>query len=80
MVHSLRARVVFPVDRPPIEHGVVTIEDERIVAVGTTAEHGNVIDLGAVALLPGLVNTHTHLEFSHLQIAKSFGVVFVPSR
>jgi cytosine/adenosine deaminase-related metal-dependent hydrolase len=62
----LQARVVFPVDRPPIEHGVVTIEGERIVAVGAKAEHGEAIDLGDVALLPGLVNAHTHLEFSQL--------------
>ncbi|MCI0333086.1 MAG: amidohydrolase family protein [Planctomycetes bacterium] len=67
MAIALQARVVFPVDRPPIEHGVVTIEGERIVAVSTKAEAGDVIDLGSVALLPGLVNCHTHLEFSDLR-------------
>jgi cytosine/adenosine deaminase-related metal-dependent hydrolase len=72
MPTSLRARVVFPVDRPPIDGGVVTIEGERIVAVGP-ADHasGPVRDLGDefgdVALLPGFVNAHTHLEFSHLR-------------
>jgi cytosine/adenosine deaminase-related metal-dependent hydrolase len=65
---SLRARCVFPVDRPPIEHGIVTFEDERIVAVGTEplGRREDVQDLGAMALLPGLVNAHTHLEFSDL--------------
>lgn len=63
---SLRARVVYAVDRPPIEHGTVTIDGERIVAVGTKPA-GELLDLGPVALLPGLVNAHTHLEFSHLR-------------
>jgi aminodeoxyfutalosine deaminase len=67
MAYFLRARVVFPVDRPPIEHGVVTIEGERIVAVGATPHAGDATDLGDIALLPGLVNAHTHLEFSHLR-------------
>jgi cytosine/adenosine deaminase-related metal-dependent hydrolase len=66
MAVSLQARIVFPVDRPPIEHGFVTIDGERIVAVGAEAAADEVIDLDAVALLPGLVNAHTHLEFSHL--------------
>jgi aminodeoxyfutalosine deaminase len=67
MPFSLRARVVFPVDRPPIENGVVTIEGERIVAIGTSPPGGEPVrDLGDAALLPGLVNAHTHLEFSDL--------------
>jgi aminodeoxyfutalosine deaminase len=68
MPFSLQARIVFPVDRPPIERGVVTIDGERIVAVGAGAESGVPIhDLGDVALLPGLVNAHTHLEFGDLK-------------
>jgi cytosine/adenosine deaminase-related metal-dependent hydrolase len=56
------------VDRSPIENGVVTFVGERIVDVGTEPVGGRseFHDLGSVALLPGLVNTHTHLEFSDL--------------
>ncbi len=67
-MRSLRARVVFPVDAPPIEHGVVTVEGTKIVAVGVSMPADSELqDLGQVALLPGLINTHTHLEFSALQ-------------
>ncbi len=58
---------MFPVDRLPIVGGVVTIEGDRIVDVGKPAANATVTDLGSVALLPGLVNAHTHLEFSHLR-------------
>lgn len=67
MAVSIKARVVFPVCRPPIAGGVVTIDGQRIVEVGTNTSAGEVIDLGSSALLPGFVNAHTHLEFSDLQ-------------
>lgn len=63
---ALRARYVFPVAQPPLADGVVTIADGRIVAVGENVSGRPVHDLGQVALLPGLVNAHTHLEFSDL--------------
>ncbi len=64
---ALQARWVLPVESPPIAGGVVTIENERIVAVGTRAHaDAKVQDLGDLVLLPGLVNAHTHLEFSTL--------------
>jgi cytosine/adenosine deaminase-related metal-dependent hydrolase len=67
MPFALQARLVFPVDRPPIEQGVVTVDGERIVGVGHEA-FGNaaLFHLGDVALMPALVNAHTHLEFSNL--------------
>jgi cytosine/adenosine deaminase-related metal-dependent hydrolase len=56
---------VLPISDPPIGWGAVAIDDERIVAVG---RHQGDEDeaLGRVAVLPGLVNAHTHLELSYL--------------
>jgi aminodeoxyfutalosine deaminase len=64
---ALRARWVVPVDRPPMDGGIVTISRGRILAVGENTSNRPVRDLGNVALLPGLVNAHTHLEFSLLR-------------
>jgi cytosine/adenosine deaminase-related metal-dependent hydrolase len=62
---TLRARWVFPVEGVPIEHGVVEVTAGRITAVG--AGTGAVThELGNVAILPGLVNAHTHLELSDI--------------
>ncbi|MEN6404857.1 MAG: amidohydrolase family protein [Thermoguttaceae bacterium] len=63
---SLKARYVFPVAGPPIPDGIVSWDGRRIVAVGRNAAGSEVRDLGNVALLPGLVNAHTHLDFSDL--------------
>src|SRR6478735_8935639 len=63
---AYRARWVVPIDQPPIEGGIVTIAGGRIVAVGKDESGVPPRDLGDVALLPGLVNAHTHLEFSLL--------------
>ncbi len=60
-----RARWVFPVSSSPVENGVVEIEDGVISAVHDKAEP-RAVDLGNVAILPGLVNAHTHWEFSDL--------------
>jgi len=67
----LRARVVVPVSRPPIENGGVAVSGERIVAVGRWPElcrtfAGESVDLGESALLPGLVNAHCHLDYTHM--------------
>ncbi|HEY1785528.1 MAG TPA: amidohydrolase family protein, partial [Pirellulales bacterium] len=55
-----------PVDGPPRMDGLLTIAGARIVAVGETLSGKPPTDLGDVAILPGLVNAHTHLEFSDL--------------
>lgn len=63
---ALRARYVFPVVGPPIADGVVTIENGKILSVGRDAVGSHAIGLGNVALLPALINAHTHLELSGL--------------
>jgi aminodeoxyfutalosine deaminase len=63
----LHARYVFPVVGDPIENGFVSIEAGRIVEVGKKPPKGDLIELGNAAILPGLINAHTHLEFSGLR-------------
>lgn len=61
-----RAAWVLPIDHPPIAGGTVTIDRDVIAAVGGY-DGGHVEDLGNVAVLPGLVNAHTHLELSWMR-------------
>jgi len=65
----LRARIVVPVGAPVIEHGAVVILGNKIVAVGRSVDFpdGEDLDLGEVALLPGLINAHTHLDYTMLR-------------
>jgi aminodeoxyfutalosine deaminase len=63
---TLRARHVLPSVAEPIENGWVRIERGRVAGVGRGQPAGPVHDLGDAIILPGLVNAHTHLEFSDL--------------
>jgi cytosine/adenosine deaminase-related metal-dependent hydrolase len=64
--YALKARYLFPIDGPPIPDGVLTLAGDRIVAVGGNISGNPPRDLGNVAVLPGLINAHAHLEFSDL--------------
>lgn len=64
---ALRARLVCPVAAPPIEDAVVVLNGDRIERIGRQVPADvEVEDLGDVALMPGFVNAHCHLEFSSL--------------
>lgn len=67
------ARWVLPVATPAIEKGAVAVEGQRIVGVGSKTEIVErfpkfcVVLLGEAVILPGLINTHTHLELTALR-------------
>jgi cytosine/adenosine deaminase-related metal-dependent hydrolase len=67
----LRARAVLPISAPPIANGAVVISGTRIVAVGGWSKgmrgsSSQVTDLGEVLLMPGLINAHCHLDYTHM--------------
>jgi cytosine/adenosine deaminase-related metal-dependent hydrolase len=68
-VDVFRARWVVPVTNPPVRDGAVAVHDGRFAYVGSKggAPKGEVHDLGDALLLPGLVNTHTHLELTAMR-------------
>ena len=63
------ARWVLPITQPPIENGTVVESDGLITYVGSRAgaPSGKDYELGEAILLPGLVNTHTHLELTAMR-------------
>jgi cytosine/adenosine deaminase-related metal-dependent hydrolase len=65
----LRASVVLPMVGPPIDSGAVAVAGNLIAAVGPFADivrshAGDVTDLGDAVLLPGLINSHCHLDYT----------------
>lgn len=67
------ARWVLPISAAPIEFGAVAVDGPRIAGIGSQAEiierflDVSVEDLGEAVILPGLINTHTHLELTALR-------------
>ena len=64
MSRTYTARYVFPVSGPPLANGTVTVGGDRIEAVQPHGERTPDEDLGNAAIIPGLVNAHTHLDLS----------------
>ena len=66
----LRSRRVLPLGRPPLDDGAVLVREGRIVEVGPWREvrghaaASEIVDLGERILLPGLINTHCHLDYT----------------
>jgi len=64
------ARWVLPITSPLIEDGALAIEETRIVGIGTRTEIGSrfpdsrIEDFGQAAILPGFINSHSHLELT----------------
>ena len=56
---------ILPIGDEPIERGFVAVDAGRIVDVGRERP-ADATDLGRVALMPSLVNAHTHFELSYL--------------
>lgn len=73
MTRIYSARWVLPVSAPPIDDGAVAVEGPLIVGVGVVGElvsrfpDALVENFGQSVILPGLVNTHTHLELTALR-------------
>lgn len=64
---TLSACWVFPVSGPPLPGGTITIAGQHLIAVEPHGCRRPDVDLGDVAILPGLVNCHTHLDLSGLR-------------
>lgn len=76
---SFKADYVFPVHADPIKNGIVTVDDNgKIISVTANQPEGTQPPQQLSGIIcPGFVNTHCHLELSHMKdkIASKTGLV-----
>ena len=67
------ARWVLPITSPAIVDGAIVIEGEQIISVGSRVAlaeqfpHATVREFGESAIIPGLINAHSHLELTAMR-------------
>jgi cytosine/adenosine deaminase-related metal-dependent hydrolase len=70
MISYISADIVYPVSQPPIKNGVLGMnEDGSIHSIFTKEQAQQLKNVSYYegVLVPGFINTHCHLELSHLQ-------------
>ena len=73
MTKVYQARWVLPISSPPIADGAIAVTGQQIVSVGTRSSllaqfpEAGTLDLGEAAIIPGLVNAHSHLELTAMR-------------
>jgi cytosine/adenosine deaminase-related metal-dependent hydrolase len=81
MLRYLSADYIFPVSSEPVKDGIVVINDSGeiidLLDSSRTAEISSTIERYEGIIVPGFVNSHCHLELSHLhgKIPKDTGLV-----
>ncbi len=79
-MRKFSADIIFPVASEPIKEGlIITDEDGKVLQIDRRDQH----DTGGVeirkgAIVPGFVNTHCHLELSHMKGKADTGMGLLP--
>ncbi|MEM6725740.1 MAG: amidohydrolase family protein [Bacteroidota bacterium] len=79
-MRKLTADFVYPISSPVIENGVLVIDEQgKILEIGTRDQY-DAADLEQVhgSLVPGFINTHCHLELSHMKGKVNTGTGLIP--
>lgn len=80
MAHRyITADWVYPVSSPRIQYGVIVLDGNKVIAI----EHrnnvpGEQLEYYKGILIPGFINTHCHLELSHLKGKVDSGTTLLP--
>ncbi len=79
-MRKISADLVFPVSTPPVENGVVILDDHgHILAVqGRNLHDPADLEIYPGVLVPGFINTHCHLELSHMKGKVDTGTGLLP--
>lgn len=80
MNRKISAHYIFPISSPPIKNGILEIDDQgkiiRVIDLGKEQKERAGLEFYSGILIPGFVNTHCHIELSHLKskVAENTGL------
>lgn len=79
-MRKISADFLFPVSSAPIAQGVIILNDSgQVEAIDERKNHDPAsLEIHTGVLIPGLVNTHCHLELSHMKGKVDTGTGLIP--
>lgn len=78
-MRKLSATTIYPVTSAPITNGVVVLEGDKIMSIDKVEDHDAAsIEFHDGVLTPGFINTHCHLELSHMKSKVDTGTGLIP--
>jgi len=79
-MHKITADYIFPVSSKPIKNGVVVVDDDgEILALDKREDHDPAsLEIHNGVIVPGFINTHCHLELSHMKGVAPTGTGLIP--
>lgn len=79
-MRKISADFIYPISSAPIQNGVIILDDAgKITDITTRAQHDPTsIELHRGSIVPGFVNTHCHLELSHMKGKVNTGTGLIP--
>ncbi len=77
---KITAEYVFPITSAPIKDGVIVIDDNgKIVEIGNRSDYKeSELEYHQGIIVPGFINTHCHLELSHMKGKVDTGTGLIP--
>jgi len=71
MNRKISAHYIFPINSAPIKNGIIELDDQgkiiRIIDPGKEQKERAGVEFYSGILVPGFINTHCHIELSHLK-------------
>ncbi|MEM1320946.1 MAG: amidohydrolase family protein [Bacteroidota bacterium] len=79
-MRKISADLILPVDRDPIKEGVLIVDESgQILSIDNREAHDRPsLEIYTGAIVPGFVNTHCHLELSHMKGKVDTGTGLIP--
>lgn len=77
---KIAADLIYTVDNSPIKDGVIILDDtNQIVGLDKMSNHeASSLEYFEGTLIPGFINTHCHLELSHMKGMVNTGTSLIP--